>query len=274
MKKFVNSGNTVYMVCSVVVVVAITILMTAYLTPMFGLGVAAFVVFGPSVNDKYGKEGAEINSHNAYGHYTRGYKIPASLTSAQSTVRQRMTIVSKLWKGDSIDRESFVTYSENHPYMKRGRTIKLRANAWFNEFNIIANLLGIATITTAPVIDTIFPAMTGMTLDAESGPDVLTLQCLFGNVIAPAIPTGCKLLVYASRPTSAGVMSYKTPQYYLLKDYPMVTTPIAILTDYEAKFGVISANVGQFIWIEARMVMPTGESTIIQRTYSEIIAGG
>lgn len=268
MKKFLKSGNPVFMGCSIMVVVAITVLMTAYPCHIFGIGVAAIVVFGNGVNDKYGKAGAEINSHNAYGHYQRGYKIPSSLTSGQSTVRQLMTIISKLWKGDTINRESWVTYSENHPYMKRGRMTKLRANAWFNEFNLVAHYLDVpTTIETAPYPDTIFPAITGLTCVAESGPDTITVEPKkLGDY-----PAGVRILIYASRPTSAGVMSYKTPQYYLIGNYNPVTTPaIDITDDYVAKFGSIAANLGEFIWFEARLAMPTGESTIKTRNYAEI----
>jgi hypothetical protein len=267
MKKFIKSRNPLFMVCSIVVVTAITILMTALLTPIFSIGVAAFVVFGNGVNDKYGKAGAEINSHNAYGHYQRGYKIPSSLTNGQSVVRQRMTEASKKWKDPSVERESWVTYSENHPYMKRGRSIKLRANAWFNEFNIIAELLGVATIvTTAPLIDTPFPIISEITCSATTGPDSITVE----PIKLGEWQTDEKILIYASRPLSPGVMSYKTAQYYLIGAYGTSVPAIDITENYEAKFGAISVSDGLVIWFEARQAMPTGEATIKNRNFAII----
>lgn len=256
-------------IATIMVVFSMILLVSALFTPIFGIGIAGFIIFGPNVNDAYGKTGNVIDSHNAYGHYQRGYKIPSSLTSGQSTVRQRLKIISKLWKGSTINRESFVNYSEAHEYMKRGRMIKLRANAWFNEFNIIASLLGTTIpLLHAPTVDTLFPLITGISCGATSTPDAVTVTPIkIGDY-----PTGCKALIYASRPVSPGIMSYKTPQYYLIGSYDPTTIPAIDITDkYEAMFGEISEFEGMFIWFEFRLAMPTGEATIMQRNYTEIV---
>lgn len=262
--------NPLMLVVSAVFVIACTILISALVGPVLGLTTAGIVIFGPSVNDKYGKTGAEIDSHNAYGHYTRGYKIPSSLSERQSTVRQTLSIVSKLWKTAAVDRQSFVNYSESHPYVKRGRTIKLRANAWFCEFNIVARLMGRSTpVLNAPTSDTTFPIITGLSAAVESSPASVTIEPIKTGVY----PTGCKILIYASSPQSAGVMSYKTPQYNFIGAFDATITPaIDITSEYEAVNGVITDdNDGQSVWFETCLAMPTGEQTIRQRTNVVVI---
>lgn len=256
-------------IATVIVAIAALLLISSIFSVVAGVGLAGVIIFGPNVNDAYGKTGYVVDSHNGYGHYQKGLKIPSSLSAAQSVVRNTLKIVSKLWKGITVNRESFVTYSENHPYMKRGRLIKLKANTWFNEFNINARLAGnAALIAAAPSADFLFPVITSLGFSAVSTPDAITVT----PEIVGTYASNTLIAIYVSRPVSAGVMSYKTPQYYFLNTYDPTTTPgILITTDYENKFGAISDSEGMYIWIQAKLVNPlTGETTIIMRNYAEI----
>ena len=252
------------------IVVIVLSLATGLIFGTASIGLAFIPVFGPSLVDGYKKWGYSVFSHNHYGVYSRSKKNPKNPKSVgQSTQRQSVKNFSKHWKDVGVDQATYNDYGATHPVEKRGRIIYLTGEATFVSFNLIAQTCtGSTTLVTAPpVTPALFPILTGGNIEASIGPDLIDLQPdKIGDYI-----TGMKLEVFVSPPLSAGTFTQKHMTLLGVYD-PSPTTPIDITGDYVDKYGTIANSVGQKIFCQFRLIMPTGESNLYQKCNTTILA--
>ena len=254
--RFIKRRPITY-VCTLMIVIVCS-LFTGLLFGHGVVGFAAIPVLGVGFNDFYKKAGRAVFSHNHYNLYMRGYKIPNNKKSnGQAVQRQYIRDFAKAWKGDTVNRTSWINYGATHPIEKKGRIIYLTGEATFIQFNLISQICtgDVTLITAAPVVSTTFPILTGLTVVTNSGPDSVTVEPLnIGDYVS-----GMKCEIKCSPQLSPG--TYTRKKMVVLGCYtPSAVTPIDITSAYVAKFGPL--QVGLKIYFEARLIMPTGEADL------------
>jgi|GEM_PF-4928643 hypothetical protein len=219
---------------------------------------AVIPILGPAFNDLYKKWGKEVFSHNHYMLYGRSYKIPRNKkTNAQAVRRQYIRDYSKAWKDDTVEQVNWNNFGATHPIEKKGRIIYLTGQATFVQFNVIAQMAtsGVSLLTTPPVVDTLFPILTGLTVVTETLVDSFTISPIkIGDY-----PSGMMLEIMCTPQLSKGTFTPKKFKLVGIFD-PTVTPAIDITSAYEALFGVL--QLGMKIFVKARLIMPTGESDL------------
>lgn len=231
------------------------------------IGVQTALLFTSALVDQgSGKLGDMVLSHNRNGNYIRRYVKPQQPhTGNQTFYRGMVRQYAQAWQGATIDRPAWTAAGALINVIgKLGKSHTMTGFDLFMKTNVIAQEVSPASalILTPPSPPTLFPLLSGMTLATNTGPDLFTIMPIkIGDYIA-----GMKLQVATCAQRSAGVSSI--PKMSLLGNYsPAPTTATDITTDYTAKYGALI--VGKKIFVQIRLVMPTGEEGI--KTVSTVI---
>lgn len=219
----------------------------------------AKIKLGSNLADIRGKLNGHVFSKNRNGNYVKTKTNPINRrTTAQGAVRAFFSTLTKGWRSlTDAQRESFNTAVENfRKHNSLAESIVLTGHQLYIALNRNLQTIGSALITSAPAVITVDP-ITSASVDADVSDATQMLT------YAPAIPAGQKMVVYATRPLSAGKKSnsqdYKQIGVYVTAD----ASPLDITTEYEAIFGAGWKVAGQKIFYKLKEVSTTtGESTV------------
>lgn len=212
--------------------------------------------------------GSTTASHNRYGAYLRNRVIPTNPAStAQTAVRDRLGTLSAAWRSLTAAQRlawealapSFVrTDSLGEPYTLNGFGAFMSVNQ-----NLLA--IGASQLSDPPTYNPPPALVSGVVTAAVALP---SMSLAFS---ASPLGTGTKLLSFATRPVSAGKNFMPNGEYKLIDvSAAAATTPLSLLTDWEAVFGTLS-QVGEKIFFKFKVVDPQGLSNAVLQT-SAIVA--
>jgi hypothetical protein len=209
-----------------------------------------------------GKIGGHVASRNRAGAYFRTKVTPVNpKTSAQTTVRNRLSGISSGWRALTAPQRS----AWNQAVVDFAKTDvfgDLRNPSGFNLYQRLNNNLvtcGESAITTPPPIVAV-DAFTSITLTAKDA----TVAEEFSLAITPAVEADHLVKVYATAPMSAGV-SFVSSEYRLIGIMPnSQASPWNGLASYQDVFGS-TGEVGQKIFIKCVQVEENSglEGTVI-----------
>ena len=212
------------------------------------------VKFGALVVDGRGKIGGHVASKNRAGAYLRTKVTPVNpQTTAQSTVRNRLSGISSGWRGLTAA-QRLAWNSTVNDFAKTDIFGDIRNPTGFNLYQRLNNNLltcGESAIT-APPAPLAVDAFTSITLTAEDGTvaEALSLAHV-GEVEADHL-----VKVYATPPMSAGVNFVKS-EYRLIEILAnSASTPADILASYQAVHGS-TGTAGQKIFVKVIQVEET-----------------
>ena len=203
------------------------------------------VKFGSLITDGRGKIGGHVASKNRGGAYLRTKVTPVNpQTPEQSTVRSRFTSLSQGWRGlTAAQRAAWNGAVSNFQKTDifgdiknpSGSNLYLRLNA-----NILE---GAGTAIVNPPLPSEVESPLTVTLTAAAGSPALSLAWTGGAVAA-----NTAFIVRVTPQVSAGKSFVKNLYRNLVVLPAADTTPTAILSEYNAKFGTLVA--GQQIFVE------------------------
>jgi len=179
-----------------------------------------------------GSLAGQTASRNRFGQYMRTRAIPVNPNStAQGLVRARLAANSTAWRDlTSAQRAGWsglgISMVRTDPL---GQTYSLQGNQAYNSVNNNRVMTGLATVSDAPALTT---------------PDALLTATITLTAIAFSIaytvtplPASTYLAAYASPQRSAG-RSFEGDFRLMKVSAAAAASPLAILTEYTAKFGV------------------------------------
>lgn len=219
----------------------------------------ALVKFGGGVSEMRGKEAGIIYSRNAYGSYVKQKVSPVNpQTANQLEQRTLMGTLSQLWAGLSAgEKASWENLGSQVTRVNRfGDTTYYTGFSIFMKLNRNLALIGMATLDEAPVVPSI-DALSFTSLTVAAGTPTMSLA------FSPTVPTGFKLVIYATNNILTG-RSFVKNYYRLIKVVEASqTSPQNILASWSAYFGNVLVE-GAKIFIKIKLIDSTGgfEGTI------------
>lgn len=179
-----------------------------------------------------GSQAGTTASRNRYGQYLRSRAIPVNpSSSAQGLVRARMSANSAAWR--ALTAAQRAAWTDLGLSMVRsdslGQSYTLQGNQAYASVNNNRVMCGLAVVSDAPSLTTASTILTAtITLTAAS----------FSLAYTPTpMPANTYLAVYASPQRSAG-RSYESDFRLIKVSAAAAASPLVILTEYTAKFGV------------------------------------
>lgn len=209
----------------------------------------------PEGQQRSGKQGGIVWSHNASGPYVRNRAIPTNPNTArQVAVRNAMRSISIAWDLilTQVQRDAWNVYAANVSWQNRlGRTITLTGINHFIRCNVPRVVSGIARVDAAPVIFDIAAADTALAVTASEATQDLTIN---GD------PAGLWIgeadawqFYYMGLPQNGGIGFFKGP-YRLLTAVPGAGPPPFPLTIA----GSFPFAAGQRLWVRSRIARGDG----------------
>lgn len=207
---------------------------------------------GPMVSDLRGSVGGTVFSRNRSGLYVRGRVSPTNPNSiTQQQARAFMTQATQAWNSlTAIQRAGWNSYAgsvvRTNPL---GDSFTWSGQQAFVATNCMRYQVGLATLTTAPVVNSAGPTITP-TMSVTAGSTTLTVSALTGyTVVAAAAP----LMVSASSPQNPGVSYFKGP-FYAVIAAQLKTGTVPPFT------GVLrnAAPAGSVIFVRTKLCTPDG----------------
>ncbi len=207
------------------------------------------IKFGSIVVDARNKIGGHVASKNRFGAYIRTKVTPTNpRTGAQLTARNRLASLSSGWRNlTQAQRDQWNDAAKL--YQKTDIFGDLKTNTGLQLYvGINSNLMlfGGSPIDVPPQpTQAAISVVTGLT--ADSTPQALQLL-LNGNV-----PDTSYMVVKATPPLSPG-KNFVESELRVIGTYaPSATTPISLLSDYQAKFGNLSPA-GNKVFVEVYFI--------------------
>jgi len=214
-----------------------------------------------------GKCGGAVFSRNTYGAYVRTKVTPTNpSTSNQQSVRSQLTEISQYWRQlTDAQRSAWESLAKEVSRTNIfGDSVAYTAFNLFQVVNRNLQTIGEAIIDDAPSIEAI-ESVTSLTLTAAAGTPALSLA-----FVPSPVPTGFKMVIYATPQISAGI-SFVKSEYRKLKVVDAAgTSPSNLLSDYVAKFGALVA--GKRIFVAAKLVSKTSGMASLQLQTSAVVA--
>jgi hypothetical protein len=179
-----------------------------------------------------GSRAGETASRNRYGQYLRTRAVPVNPASgAQGLVRARMSANSAAWRAlTSAQRAGWTDLGASMVRTDSlGQTYTLQGNQAYASVNNNRVLVGLAVVADAPALTTPSTILTAtITLTAAS----------FSIAYTPTpMPAATYLVAYCSQQRSAG-RNYESDFRLIKVSSAAQASPLVILTEYTAKFGV------------------------------------
>lgn len=203
--------------------------------------------FGAIIVDGRGKIGGHVASKNRAGSYLRTKVTPVNPnTSAQATVRNRLSGISSAWRGlTAAQRSAWNAAVED--FAKTDIFGDLRNPTGFNLYQRLNNnLLNIGeSVITVPPAPVAVDSFTSMSITAEDATVAESLEITY----AAAIAADHKVKVFATAPLSAGVSFVKSEYRQIDVIVTADASPFDITAEYVAKFGS-TGEVGQKIFVK------------------------
>lgn len=227
----------------------------------------AIISFAPWVGDVKGKIGPAVVQGGKSGPILRKRVIPINPgTSAQTTVRGRMSVRSKAWKGlTESQRTSWDGAAASAAWTQTnsfGNPFQLSGEALYVKLNLVIASVGGSAIAAVPSKATFASIVLGA-ITAAAGTPALTLAytgTLGGNDY---------LVVSASPQVSAGLMSPKSTSFVQIAEL-QTASPLNLLSAYTSYHGTLVA--ANKIWLKVSQVNETTGESVDLGTVSVVIA--
>lgn len=209
--------------------------------------------FGALVVDGRGKIGGHVASKNRGGAYLRTKSSPANAQSvSQSAVRNRFTAFAQGWRSlTQAQRDAWNNAVPN--YSRTDLFGDIRNPSGINLYQRLNNVLssiGVAALSSPPLPSSV-GIVSALSMTAAVAVPAVSL------VLSNAVPAATALKIFATAPGSAGKAFVKGNFRLITTAAPAATTPINLLTAYNAKFGNTGA-VGQKIFVK---IVPVNNAT-------------
>lgn len=202
-----------------------------------------------------GSVGGLTYSHNRGGMYTRARRIPVNVnTVEQQAVRNALSQAVTAWKETltAPQRADWATYATNTPMVNRmGDAIDIGALPQYVRANVTRLQAGLDRVDAGPTTYGL-PTFTTPTFTVDASNDTVSVD--FTNTDDWATEVGGAMLVYASRPQSSTINSYKGPYRYAGKVSGAGTPPTSPET-LDLPYPVIE---GQKIFLRVVVVRTDG----------------
>lgn len=200
---------------------------------------------GALVSMLSGAFGNLVASRGRGGAYIRSRVIPTLVSNDfTNDVRNRFSTVSKAWAAlTDVQKEAWRTFAATHPVKDRlGDSIVLQPSASFIQINCRVlqaggTLLNIPPITAAPA------AVSSPVITASAATSTVSIAFDDGPLAA-----SCKLAIWVSVLDSLGRSYYKNSLALVKLSAAAATTPQAVGTEIEARFGDLIE--GQMLHVE------------------------
>lgn len=196
-----------------------------------------------------------VYAHNAGGLYTRARAVPTNPRSApQTAVRNALSGLASAWSNTltAAQRAAWNVYAQNVPLIgPLGTSRKVSGLAHFIRSNTPRLQAGLAEVPSGP---------TNFTLAAFTNPTITVshtspqFSVAFTNTDAWAIAAGGALLVYSSRPQSAGINFFAGPYQFAGKVAGAGTAPTSPMT-IVSPFALVA---GQQVFFRVEATNPDG----------------
>jgi len=220
------------------------------------------------VSSMRGKLNGNVLTRNKGGEVIRNKVTPINpRTSAQMLQRAYTSNIAKAWAGTLTDaqRQSWKSYGQTIGAKSIfGNNLILSGIATFQRINRIVLNSGGTLLTTAPIGQDV-PSILSLALTASVGPSTLSIA------FDPSPLTGTQgIYLFACPPVSAGISNVSSSLRFV-KFFSAPTSPLNILTAWEAVFGSFPTAAGQRIAVTAQVVdsatgaisAATGASTLV-----------
>lgn len=183
------------------------------------------------VTQTSGSVGGATFAHNQGGLYVRARSIPVNpATPQQTVVRNAVATLTNRWSATltATQRTGWNTYSTNVPIVgSLGDARKVGALAMYVRSNVSRIQTSLAIVDAPPTTFTL-GTFTLPTVSASAATQLVTIT--FTNTDDWATASGGAMLIYVSRPQSAGVTFFKGPYQYAGKIAGSGTPPTSPAT--------------------------------------------
>lgn len=209
----------------------------------------------PEGQQRSGKQGGIVWSHNRGGPYVRNRAVPTNPNTArQVAVRNAVRSIAISW--DTVltqaQRDAWNVYASNVSWTNRlGESTSLTGLNHFIRTNTISVTLGKARIDAAPVIFDIAAAELALAVSASEATQQVT--CAYDDTATWANEAGAFQFFYLGLPQNGGRQFFKGPYRYInLADG---ATPAVSPGIFAAPFP-FAAN--QRLWVRSRILRADG----------------
>jgi len=225
--------------------------MSLYLSNQQQQPTMAKIKLGSNLADIRGKLNGHVFSKNRNGNYVKTKTNPINRnTSVQAAVRAFFSTLTKGWKAlTDVQRGSWNTAVANFKKTNSlADEIILTGHQLYISLNRnIQSILG-AVISTAPFPATVTPMLTAsVDADVSDATQVLTYT--------PAVPATQTVIIYATRPMSAGKNSNSQDYKQIATIVAADVSPYDLTAEYEAVFGITWKTVGAKIFYKMKPVI-------------------
>lgn len=209
----------------------------------------------PEGQQRSGKQGGIVFSHNKGGPYIRNRAIPTNPNTArQVAVRNAMRSITIAWTTilTQAQRDAWDVYAANVSWLNRlGQTIKLTGLSHFVRSNTPRVAHGIAREDAAPVIFDIAAAEGALSAQASEATQDLTID---GDPAGPWIgEVDAWQFFYMGLPQNASVKFFKGPYRFLTATPGAGPPPWPIVIAAAFPFAA-----GQRLWLRSRVARGDG----------------
>lgn len=207
---------------------------------------------GAIIGEIRNKIAAHVYTRNKAGAAIRLKVTPINRRSSlQTTRRQVLSSLSASWRGlSAANLAAWNAAAANFPQSDNlGQTVILTGQQLYVRCNANLNLIGVAVVSTAPIVTT-FATLAYGAISATASTGVFTVA-----FTPTPVPAGYNLVVYASRPVSAGKSFFPNSAYKFIAFVAAAgTSPVTITAAYAAIFGALTGLSGQKIGLKMRLV--------------------
>lgn len=187
-----------------------------------------------------GKLGGSVYSHNAAGQYIRACAVPTNpSTTLQAAVRDKFAELVHRWTNvlSPAQRAAWITFGKNVTLPNRlGDVITIGGNNWYFGYNTPRLQAGLAVVDDGPII--FAGADSPSTFTPTGTVDDQKVSVAYNNADAWATETGGALLIYQGLPHNASRSFYKGPYRYLGKVLGNTSTPPTSPASFNASYAI------------------------------------
>ena len=198
-----------------------------------------------------GRLGASIYSHNRYGQYIRAGSIPVNPnTDRQVAVRNAVRALTIAWQNTLTQgqRDGWETYASNIAWTNKvGQQVKLTGLNHYVRSNTIMVSLGFARADDAPVIFNLATAELSLGCTASEATQILSLT--FDDTATWANEAGAFQHFYMGLPQNGAIKFFGGPYRYIVSGAGVVPAVSPIPATAPFPFAE-----GQRIWIRSRIM--------------------
>jgi hypothetical protein len=206
---------------------------------------------GVVIGEIRNKIAAMVFTRNKAGAAIRLRITPINRRSTlQTTRRQVLSSLSANWRGlSAANLAAWNAAAANFPQSDNlGQTVLLTGQQLYVRCNANLALVGVAAVSTAPVVTTFATLAYGTVTATAAG--------TFSIAFTPTpVAAGYNLVVYASRAVSAGKSFAPNSAFKFITFVAAAgTSPVNAFAAYSAIFGALTGLTGQKIFIKMRLI--------------------